>query len=577
MFVKSSGKRLSALLALSLSVVMVLSVQFVWAQPGGYTGTAPGWGGPLTVSVAYADGVITTIEILDHSDTIGIGDVAFDIIARRIIDNQSLAVDHVSGATLSSFGVTLAVTAALTEAGADLAALRVPPPRPAVTRGPTENVDVVIVGSGFAGLMAAVELMTNYPDATFVLLEQMDIIGGQTATTGGVIYSPTSPMHREHDLEFDVQVIVDLFEFQSREPVREALIRNIFDLGDEIMQRLLDMGAVFGEPGSWGAGDYFINAFRHQGHGPGFATFFHNFVGENPFDLRTGSRATGLLVNADGVVYGVSVLDREHEYEIHAGAVLLATGGFGANDDVQREFAPLYVGNHVPRIMPGATGDGILFTRQFGTPVVGDGVIFGALRPSIHFGTVPANFIVSTDGVRIANESYVLDVIEALDSGNVTAFRIGDYDLLGGRADLAARLEAGVLVQHDSLEDLAADRGINAPALLETVAAFNAAIAAGDSPGFGLPVAAAAPVLTAPFFSERAATNHIGTIPGILVDDYKRVLDGAHNPVPGLYAAGEVMFGNLFTRIYPAGGTAISLTNFGGPFAIRTIMNDLGF
>ena len=539
---------------------------------GTFTGTAPGFAGPLSISVTVSEDRIESIALGEHYDTIGIADVAFDILSQRIIEHQSLAVDAVSGATLTSFGVQGAVSAALMEAGADAGAIRRPVERPEVTQGPTENVDVVIVGSGFAGLMAAYELHFNNPDLSFVLLEQLDFIGGQTATTGGVIYSPTTPLSSE---DFDVQTVIDLFTYQSREPVRGNLIRNLFAPGYELLTRYLEMGATFYDDAETrGAGDYWLNVNRHTQSGPGFATFWHNFVAANPIDLRTASQATGLLVNADGEVYGVSVRSRYSEYEIHASAVLLATGGFGFNDELKAEYLPMFhPRNNIARVMPGATGDGILFTRRFGTPVVGQGAIHGVLRPTFDFATIPAPFIVNTAGERFANEAYVFGVIQALDGGAVTAFRIADSNL--EISALEARLEAGALMAHDSLEDLARARGIDVDTFLATVQAYNAAVDAQESPGFGLPADAARRIDAPPFFSEQVRSSHIGTIPGILVDDYLRVLDGSNNPVPGLYAAGEVMFGNFFTRIYPAGGTAISTASYGGPVAIRTILSDL--
>lgn len=548
--------------------------------PGTFTATATSFAGPLTVSVTVSQNRIESITLDQHVDTIGIADVAFDILSGRIIESQSLAVDLVSGATLTSLAVQLALTEALTEAGANAAVLSRAVPQRQVTPANTETVDVVIVGAGLAGLMAAYELSFNNPDVSFVLLEKLDFIGGQTATTGGVIYSPLSPLSAD---DFDVQVIVDLFNYQSREAVRADLIRNLFAPGYEMLARYLEMGATFyDEAETRGASDYWVNVSRHVGSGPGFATFWHNFVANNPIDVRTASRATGLLVDASGVVYGVTVRDRDNEYEIHADAVLLATGGFGYNDELKAEFVPMFhPRTNIARVMPGATGDGILFTRQFGTPVVGQGAIHGVLRPTFDFGTIPAPFIVNTEGARFTNESYVFGVIQAIagcgecGAESVTSFRIADSNL--NISDLEARLQSGALMRHDTLEDLAAARGIDVSTLLATVEAYNAAYDAGLSPGFGLPAGNARRIDTAPFFSERVLTSHIGTIPGILVDDYLRVLDGQNNPVPGLYAAGEVMFGNFFTRIYPAGGTAISTASYGGPVAIRTIVGDFGF
>lgn len=574
-----------------LSVVLIGTMAFSGAltvsaasAAGTYVGTAPGWAGPITVEVTYADGVIYSVELIEHVDTFGIVDPAFEIVTRRIIENQSLAVDQVTGATVSSFGITLAITNALTEAGADVAALRRAPERPAIVQGATETVDVVIVGSGVAGIMAAFELHFYHPHVSFVLLEQLDIMGGQTPSTGGLKYSPvfddiTSVTHEANDVNFTLDDVFDLFYVATCAPLRTELMTSIYRLGPELVDRwYVDWGVPFDGMTTVAGGP--IQAFRPVGSGQGLTVFLNEFVRQNPIDLRLASRATGLLVSDDGVVYGVTVADRYSEYEIHASAVLLATGGFSSSYDLLVEVAPPFAGG-TPRVMPGTTGDGLTFTRQFNTPIVGYGVFGGAqgpLRPALQINTIRSNFLITPEGARFADDrgSYpAIDEMYAL--GLRTVYRVADSNFTIPAPGLDARLAAGVLVAHDTLEDLAAFRGFDVELFLAEVEAYNAAVAAGDSPGFGLPVDLATPMIDGPFFSERLGTAWIGTIPGILIDDYMRVLDGDHNPVPGLYAAGEVLHGNFFTRSYPGSGTAIGLASYGAVFAIRNMLDDFGF
>lgn len=558
--------------------------------PGTYRGTSAGFGGPMTVEVTVSQNRIESVGFVSHFESMGFGDVAMAVLSDRIIRYQSLGVDYVAGATITSHAITLAAMQALTEAAGEIPyQLLIPLQQAPLQQAPTENVDVVIVGSGLAGLMAAYELHFYHPEVSFIMLEQLDILTGQLPTVGGTKHGPTSPLHTANDVAYTVDDLIGWFEYTSRAPQRHQLLRNVYSHSYEAFVRWLDWGATFEEDPILvqTVGDRDFHGFRHTGLGAGITEFFLNFIDANPMDVRAGNRATGLLVNNSGAVYGVTVQSRYAEYEIHAGAVLLATGGFGYNQDLMEEFEPNWAAGAKgwARKAPGATGDGILFTRQFGTPIVGSGVIFGDIRPSIPFTTIPAPFIVATDGQRFINEDHafqsvnsdnrnVIDIIEALGEGSKTAFRIADSELTIGA--LEARLDAGVLMQHDTLEDLAIARGIDVAAFLATVEAHNAAVAAGQSPGFGLPADVARTIETAPFFSELITPSFIGTIPGILVDDYLRVLDRNENPVPNLYAAGEVMFGNAFARIYPGSGTGIGFASYSGLYAARVMLADLG-
>jgi fumarate reductase flavoprotein subunit len=537
--------------------------------------------GPVTVSVTVTEKEIVSVTIKSHQDTGGLGDVAAEKLPPRIVGAQSLAVDVVSGATVTSSAILMAVEDALSQSGVDLPALRIAPAKDPLKKGRSENFDVVIVGAGLAGLNAAYDLKINHPEISFVILEQLDIIGGSLPMAGGAIIATSSRYHKAEGVECTLDDIVFLVENAIKQPSRRTLVRNVFGNSQELFDRYIDWGLEFTTPyQSRPANNPNVYAFRVKGWGAGFAQFFNRHIEENPINLRLRSCVTDLIVT-NGNVTGVKVQDSEKEYEIHAKAVLLATGGFGQNQDLITQYAPLFKGGF-SQTNAGASGAGFIMTMRFNTPVVGEGLMGGRLAAFTTYSAIPSNFIVSQEGRRFVDESNDDAVISALDGGKVSGYKLADGTFAAdGRLVTNVHMAPSIdhrdagLKGYNTLEELARAHGINEANLVNEVRTYNAAVDSGQSPGFGLPADKATKIETPPYYAERLYTVWYGTVPGIKIDDTMHVLDGSDRTVPGLYAAGEVAEGNLWTVTYPGGGTGIGFAIFGGAFAARQIASDL--
>ena len=154
---------------------------------GTYTGEAIGHNnGPLTVNVTVSEDKIESIEVKSHTETYGIGyglkETPIEAIPTQIIEGQTLAVDTVTGATITSSAVISAITSALEQAGADVSALKETSEK-AKAEDQTIDADVVILGAGAAGLRAALE--ASNAGASVVVLEKQGIVGGSTTRSGG--------------------------------------------------------------------------------------------------------------------------------------------------------------------------------------------------------------------------------------------------------------------------------------------------------------------------------------------------------------------------------------------------------
>ena len=92
-------------------------------KAGTYEATAKGHNADLKLSVTVDETSIKEINILEHNESPGISDPAFDKVPSEIIDTQSVNVDTISGATVSSMAIITAVTEALKQSGVDIDAL----------------------------------------------------------------------------------------------------------------------------------------------------------------------------------------------------------------------------------------------------------------------------------------------------------------------------------------------------------------------------------------------------------------------------------------------------------------------
>jgi len=157
--------------------------------PGEYEGVSSGYGGEMKVKVTVDETSITKIDIISHADTPGVSTNAFDQIPPAIIEQQSLAIDVVSGATFSSLGILNAVQDGLKKAGADIEALKKAPEKQETEKSTIEKTaDVIVVGGGGAGLSAAITATDN--GASVIVIEKTGVLGGNTLVCGGIYNCP---------------------------------------------------------------------------------------------------------------------------------------------------------------------------------------------------------------------------------------------------------------------------------------------------------------------------------------------------------------------------------------------------
>lgn len=169
-------KRLVAgFLAVLMVLVGCVAAGAEGMTPGTYTAEAEGFHGTIKLEVTVDAEAITGIEVVEHSETAGIGEAALPVLVESVLEHQTTGVDSVAGATVTSEAFKAALTDALTQAGADMDKMSQPVEADEL-EAVTMEADVVVVGAGAAGLERWPESRAGRKDV--IILEKMGVIGG---------------------------------------------------------------------------------------------------------------------------------------------------------------------------------------------------------------------------------------------------------------------------------------------------------------------------------------------------------------------------------------------------------------
>lgn len=557
--------------ALALALVFAMSSACLAQDAGVYTGTAMGMKGMLTVEVQLAGNEIVDVKVIDHVDTPVISDAAIGSVPARIVEQQNIEVDVASGATMTSFAIRNAVSAALEAAGLNPADYR--KGSDAVTektQKAEEAYDVVIVGGGIAGMSAAVRVARE-SDASVLVLEKESYAGGSSRVCGGGIWALGTELNEQIGVDCTAQEMIDFFSMRGDgAQLNEALITNIHGEVADTFNYFADNGLPYAvETWSLGHPDSKLPVFWsvHNQETPwstGYSRLYdaiEDMARELGVEIRLNSEVTSLIAEGNAV-NGVQVEDLTSTYAIAAKKVILATGGFTRNAAMIEKYAPEYA-NAFAFTGAGSTGDGIAMTEALGAQVVGQGMMgLMGINPNLGYYEEVGNLVwmptltVNAEGEDIALGSlfYSETLKHLLEQTGSQGY--GIFDSTTAQAEsLEKGVAANMIKKFDTLDELAASFKIDAETLKAT--AQNKNLAEGPYYCFGI----------RPLF--------IGSIPGLKVDAECRILGENDEPIENLFGAGELIFGNVFAERYPASGTGMGVSAYSGSLAANTAVAEL--
>jgi fumarate reductase flavoprotein subunit len=568
-----------------------------------YTGTFTGFSGnTYTVYVAVDPVQITSITFDSIPDSANVGQKAAPIMANKIVLAQTAEVDNVSGASVTSAGIKAAVKEALAKAGAPVSFTEAPKNPSKV--GVTEDVNVLIIGSGIAGLSAAVQASTDKPAAKVVVIEKQEFIGGSTKLAAGVVLgtaatNPFVPPYTENT--GDRAVLADFYMERAQGYAERSLVE-FWANNSWATLVFLGLDQIFAVP----SGTMTESRMRLP-PSPGFVPGAVNSSGGDALvqmlaekarnkgvRILTGVKATELITSG-GAVTGVKAESKTANYTFKTGSngsVIIATGGFDSdrsgNDSLMATYNPDSK-QDIPQSSAANTGEGIKMAQKIGAATVFKGGKVGWVGIDVSLGEAMhyTSWIIKNNG-ELFNYSapsaqsagYVNNaghpLPQALLAGNyasnpqdyavnhrlmlearkadpaVSFYAISRESPSGSPPPPASFIKSGAAVAALATAIGATETNLNA-----AFAAWEAANPSAENPpGSGTYNWTAAST----YYAVKAIPSSIGSMGGIKINTNAEVLKQDGGVITGLYAAGECANGDMFYLEYPGSGSSLSIS-----------------
>lgn len=582
-------------------------------KAGTFTGEAEGKEGTIKVEVTMDEpDKIKDIQIVSQSETGGLGDSALEKVKEQILEGQTLAVDAVSGASLSSEAMLAAVEAAVIKGGGNVEALKAGGV-PKAGEGKTEKLDtdVVVVGAGASGVSAAVSAADK--GAKVIIIEKTAVIGGASNLSwAGKFYNSSAAT--ENNVKVNVEQEIAEWIVNNHWRVDAAAIRQYVTKSGETYDWLAEKGYQTS----------FLNFFGEQLHVlPAYETreetlrkMLSDSVEVHGGQVITETTAKKLITNEAGEVTGVVAEKADGTtLEISAKSVIMATGGYAANAEMVKEAFGFEgvnggLGQNVGEGLKMAWEAGAKVPDNFGGQMLHQTLARATQKLKAQYESFEAsyplmltylpNFMnVGPSGARFRDEAATLTSVAA---ANTSAFNGAYHMVIVSKSQLEAlqtkgmnginapklpgmppefyadfadqftlenpwvnaekvfdsMVENGDGFKGNTIEELAANAGMDVDVFVETYNNYKEATQTGVDTEFGKVVDYLEPMgEEGPYYAIVAEINNLGSVGGLLVNTKFQVLNDKRTPVKGLFAVGLESEGVLFNDTYVGNGVGI--------------------
>ena len=412
-----------------------------------------------------------------------------------------------------------------------------------------ESTDIVIIGSGGAGLSSAITATEK--GAKVIVLEKMAYFGGNSNRSEGEMNAAGTKQQKAHGITDDTPERFAADTIRGGHGLNDpALVKALTENAASAEEWLLDLGAHFCHRMGRGGGQT-----RARGHGPcdgsPVGIEIMRVLGERAdkdhIDMRLNNRVTKILMK-NGKVSGVQVKTPKGMETINAKAVILATGGFGANHKMVEKYRPELKGfsttNH-----PGATGDGIILAQQVGAGLTDIEQIHptvikknGALISESM--RARGGFLLNKNGKRFTNELLTRDVVSAneLKQPGGIAYLVIDNSIYSKNKMAQNYTAEKLMTKCDTIADVAKLIGVDEKVVQASFDQYHKAFDNKKDDLFGRPEMLIR-MDQAPYFVAEVTPGIHHTMGGVKIDPQAEVLTPEKKPIPGLFAAGEVTGG----------------------------------
>ena len=566
---------------------------------GDFTGTAKGFGGDVSVTLTLTDGAITGCTAEGKDETQGVGSEAIAKMPGEIAESGSIAVDGVSGATITSTAIKEAAAAALTAAGLNPDDYKTAVENDATAEDSTVDADVVVVGAGGAGMTAAITAAGE--GKSVVILESQSMVGGNSVrATGGMnagktVYQDENEFGESAGVEKTLKTAAE--KYADNETIT-ALAKTVSEqwaayqanpTGYFDSVELMELDTMIGGKGindpelvetlcansadaiDW-LDEHGITLHNVSSFGGASVKRIHRPVNAEGKTVSVGSymiplleenckkagvqillntTANEILTDANGAAVGIKATGSTGEtVTVNAKAVVLTTGGFGANLDMVVKYKPELKG-FMTTNAPGIQGQGIEMAQAIGAATVDMDQI--QIHPTVEANTAAliteglrgdGAILINEEGQRFIDEVGTRDVVSAAEIAQTGSYSwlVVDQAMVDASSVIQGYIKKGYTVTGATYEELGKAMGVDAAAFAETMDKWNGYVEAKNDPDFGR-TSFANPLNTAPYYAVKVTAGVHHTMGGLKINANTEVLNEKGEVIPGLFAAGEVTGG----------------------------------
>ena len=537
-------------------------------KPGTYTATINGHNAPMTVKVTVSKNRIESIDTSKNLETVGVGRVALKKMSDKIIHYQSLGVDAITGASISSFALLQGVGDCLKQAGADMDKMEKKVEKHPVGEA-RYKADVAVVGGGGSGLAAAIAAYQAGAKKVIVL-EKLGYVGGSTNVSEGALNAVDPGRQGKQGIKDSVDFFTEQTLKGGHNKGNPELVGYLTSHAMSAVEWLESMGVKFKDEIGTATGALWQRS--HYPATPSGNTYIRTFEkviadSNGAIEVLTDTPVSS-LIQKDGAVAGVVAQHFGQKVIVDADAVVVSTGGFGANVQFRQKvntgvWKEVKLDNSIgtTNIQKAAQGDGLRMAQKVGADVIGldDIQIHPCGTPGTglmeNIRTSGRNRVfVNIDGDRFVNEGAARDVLAkaifAQPKGTywvvVNHLRYPSRDWVDANgATIANMVALGSVIEAKTLDELAQKTGMKAADLKKSIDDYNAVVSgkAKDKFGFEANNKADKLMTEGPWYACKKVPTVHHTMGGIKINTKAEVLNTSGKVIPGLYASGEVTGG----------------------------------
>ena len=578
---------------------------------GSFTGTAKGMG-EVSVTLTLTDNVITDCTAKGDEETPGIGSVVIEQFPGEVVEGNTINLDSISGATITSNAFVEAAKAALTEAGLNPDDYMAKADKTANGETVSYDADVVVIGAGGAGMTAA--MTAADAGQKVVILESQAMVGGNSArATGGMnaaktVYQDENEFDQAAGVEktlataaekyadnetitalaktvseqwaayqanptgyFDSVELMELDTMVGGKGINDPeLVETLCEGTADAIDWLDENGITLHNVSSFGGASVkrIHRPVNEEGKVVSVGAYMIPLLQENcekrGIDIVLNTTVDTILTDANGAAVGVSGTDKDgNTVVVNAKSVILATGGFGANLDMVTQYKPELAG-FMTTNAAGAQGQGIEMATAIGAGTVDMDQI--QIHPTVEANTAAliteglrgdGAILVNANGERFVDEVGTRDVVSAAEIAQPGSYSwlIVDQAMADASSVIQGYIKKGYTKTGATYEELAKELDVDPATFANTMETWNGYVEAKNDPDFGR-TSFANPLNNGPYYAIKVTAGVHHTMGGVTINSATEVLKEDGTVIPGLFAAGEVTGGvHGANRL---GGTAVA-------------------